>query len=184
VIGGGPIGLAQLQLAKLAGADVVLVDIVDSALEMAKAMGANLVLHGGRDDVEAGVDAFTGGRGADIAFECTGGEAMAQTLPLATKVVRRGARVVIVGGFDSGGPAIPLEWQRIQMSEIQLVPSASFAFWGLDPEQGMVLELLRKGRIDARSFVTHRFPLDRVNEAFETAQAKDETGAVFVALEI
>jgi L-iditol 2-dehydrogenase len=99
-------------------------------------------------------------------------------------VVRRGAKVVVVGGFDAGVTSIALEWQRIQMSEIQLIPSASFAFWGLDPEQGMVLELLGKGRIDARSFITHRFPLDRINEAFETADAKEETGAVFVAVQI
>jgi L-iditol 2-dehydrogenase len=184
VIGGGPIGLAQLQLAKLSGADVVLIDVVDNALEKAREMGADLVLHSGRDDIQGSVLAFTGGRGADIAFECTGGDAMPETLPLATQVVRRGAQVVVVGGFDAGVTSIALEWQRIQMSEIQLIPSASFAFWGLDPEQGMVLELLGKGRIDARSFITHRFPLDRINEAFETADAKEETGAVFVAVQI
>ena len=56
------------------------------------------------------------------------GESMRDTLPLTTRLVRRGGRVVIVGGFDARAIAIPLNWQRIRMSDITSVPSASFAF--------------------------------------------------------
>jgi L-iditol 2-dehydrogenase len=70
------------------------------------------------------------------------------------------------------------------MSEIEIIMSASFAFHGIDPEQGMVLELLAKGKLDAKSLITHRFDLERINEAFETADAKEETGADFVAITI
>ena len=93
-------------------------------------------------------------------------------------------QVVIVGGFDGGETSIPLEWQRLQMSEIQLILSASFAMHGIYREQGMVLDLIAKRRIDVRKMVTHRFKLDQINEAFDTAQRKQETGAVFVAIEI
>ena len=184
IIGGGPIGLGQLQLAKLSGADVILVDKVASSLDMARTLGADRVVHAAQDDVVAAVMAFTGGRGVDIAFECAGGTSMPQTLPLATSIARRGGKVVIVGGFDAGVTEIGLEWQRIQMSEIQLIPSASFAFWDLDAEQGMVLELLSKGKLDAKTMITHRFPIDQINEAFDVAQNKEETGAIFVALTI
>lgn len=109
---------------------------------------------------------------------------MPQTLPLATKVVRRGGKVVLVGGFEPGEVSIPLEWQRIQMSEIQIVPSASFAFHDIYPEQGMVLDLLAAGKLNAKKLITHRFPLDQINEAFETAEAKQDTGAVFVAIQV
>lgn len=184
VIGAGPIGLGQLQLAKISGADVLIIDLVDSALDIAKELGANLVVNGDRDDPVARVMEWTGGLGADICFECAGGESMPQTLPLATKVVRRGGKVVLVGGFDPGETSIPLEWQRIQMSEIRIIPSASFAFHDIYPEQGMVLDLLASGKLDAKKLITHRFPLDRINEAFETADAKQDTGAVFVAIEV
>lgn len=184
VIGAGPIGLGQLQLAKLAGADVIVADVVDSALELAGKLGADLVVNTAREDLAARVQDFTGGLGADICFECAGGESMPETLPLATEVVRRRGKVVIVGGFDKGKTTIPLEWQRIQMSEIRIIPSASFAFHEIYPEQGMVLDLLAKGKLDAKSLITHRFALDEINKAFETADAKEETGAVFVAIEI
>jgi len=184
VIGAGPIGLGQLQLAKLGGADVLIADVVGSSLELAKELGADEVVNNSSEDLIARVQEFTGERGADICFECAGGESMPQTLPLATKAVRRGGKVVIVGGFDDGETSIPLEWQRIQMSEIQIIPSASFAFHDIYPEQGMVLELLANGKLDAKKLITHRFTLDQINEAFETAEAKQETGAVFVAINI
>jgi L-iditol 2-dehydrogenase len=91
---------------------------------------------------------------------------------------------VIVGGFDSGKTSIALEWQRIQKSEIQLIPSASFSFWEIYPEQQMCLDLLAAGKLNARKLITHRFALDEINEAFETAQDKERTGAVFVAISI
>lgn len=182
VIGAGPIGLGQMMLAKASGADVIICDVVDSALELARELGADAVVNSATENAVERVKAFTGGRGADIVFECAGGESMPQTLPQATRMVRRAGKVVIVGGFDAGETAIPLEWQRIQMSEIQLIPSASFAMHQIYREQGMVLDLIAKGRIDVKKLITHRFPLDRINEAFDTADRKQETGAVFVAI--
>ncbi|WP_218838880.1 hypothetical protein [Sphingomonas guangdongensis] len=70
------------------------------------------------------------------------------------------------------------------MSEITLIPTASFAFHDIYPEQGEVLELLRRGKLSTAPLITHRFPLDRINKAFDVAQAKEETGAIFVCLEI
>ncbi|WJM26005.1 zinc-binding dehydrogenase [Novosphingobium resinovorum] len=184
IIGAGPIGLGQLQLARLSGADVLITDPVDSALAIARELGAAVTVSGPPERVAEQVMEFTGNRGADIVFECAGGESMPETLPLATKIVRRGGKVVVVGGFDDGEVAIPLEWQRIQMSEIQILPSASFALHDIYPEQGTVLELLANGKLEAAKLITHRFTLDRINEAFEAAAAKEETGAVFVAITI
>jgi L-iditol 2-dehydrogenase len=182
VLGAGPIGLGQLMLAKASGADVIIADVVGHSLDLARELGADAVIDAGSEDVIARVLAFTDGRGVDLAFECVGGEAMPTTLPQATKAVRRGGKVVIVGGFDAGETAIPLEWQRIQMSEIQILPSASFAFHQIHPEQYMVLELIARGKLPVGKLVTHRFPLDRINEAFDVADRKAETGAVFVAV--
>lgn len=184
IIGAGPIGLGQLQLARLGGADVLIADRVQSSLDLALELGAEVTVNTQDEDLAARVHAFTGGRGADVCFECAGGVAMPETLPLATRLVRRTGKVVIVGGFDEGELSIPLEWQRLQMSEIQLILSASFAFNDIYPEQGAVLDLLAKGKLNARKLITHSFDLDRINEAFDTAQAKDKTGAVFVAVTI
>lgn len=184
IIGAGPIGLGQLMLAKASGADVIIADKVDHSLEVAQKLGADRVVNSAREDPVAAAMAFSDGRGVDIAFECAGGESMPETLPQATRMARRGGAVVLVGGFDAGETSIPLEWQRIQMSEIRLIPSASFAMQDIYPEERQVLELVAQGKLRTQDLITHRFPLDRINEAFEIAQDKDRTGAIFVAIEI
>ena len=126
----------------------------------------------------------TDDRGADVVIECAGGESMRDTLPLTTRLVRRGGRVVIVGGFDARAIAIPLNWQRIRMSDITSIPSASFAFHDIYAELVEVLDLLACGVLKTQALITHRFPLDRINEAFEVAQDRGRTGAMFVGVEI
>ena len=65
-----------------------------------------------------------------------------------------------------------------------MIPSASFALHGIYPEQGQVLELIARGKLKTQPLITHRFALDAINEAFDVAQAKEETGAIFVGLTI
>lgn len=184
VIGAGPIGLGQAQLVKAMGGDVLVTDVVAHALELARRLGADMVVDTTKDDARQAVQAFTHGRGVDIAFECAGGTSMPTTLPQAVSFVRVGGKVVIVGGFDPGPISIPLEWQKIQMAEIKILPSASYAFFDIDPEMKICLELLAAGKLDAKSLITHRFKLDDINEAFETAADKEGSGCIFVALEI
>src|SRR5690606_4315128 len=106
IIGAGPIGLGQLMLAKASGADAIIIDKVDSALDLARELGADEVVNADREDPVERVRQFTDGRGADIVFECAGGESMPTTLPQATKMVRRAGKVVLIGGFDDGETSI------------------------------------------------------------------------------
>jgi len=182
VIGAGCIGLGQLQLAKICGADVLIIDNVDSALKLARELGADEAVNSGAENVSERVKAFTQGRGADVVFECAGGTAMPLTLPEAISCVRIGGKVVIVGGFEKDQKQIPLDWSHIQLSEIKLIPSASYSYWDIYPEMQMCLDLLAKGKLNAKKMITHSFPLDQINKAFETAQQKEQTHAVFVAL--
>jgi L-iditol 2-dehydrogenase len=184
IIGAGPIGLGQLMLAKASGAEVMIVDRLPHALALADRLGADHIVNADGEDPAAMIRAMTEDRGADVVFECAGGKSMPETLPLATRLVRRGGEVIIVGGFDAGVTAIPLEWQRIQMSEIRLIPSASFAFHDIYAEQAEVLDLVARGVLQTQPLITHRFPLDRINEAFETAQDRTRTKAIFVGLNI
>ena len=77
-----------------------------------------------------------------------------------------------------------MEWQRIQMGEIQLIPSASYSFWGIYPEMQICLDLLANGKLNAKKMITHSFPIEKINEAFEVAKEKKHTHALFVALTI
>ncbi|GGH08870.1 zinc-dependent alcohol dehydrogenase [Mucilaginibacter phyllosphaerae] len=184
VIGAGCIGLGQLQLAKACGADVLITDKVASALNVAKDLGADEIVHTDTEDAHKKVMEFTGGRGADIVFECAGGSAMPVTLPQAVSFTRIGGKVVVVGGFEKDQKKIELDWAQMQKSEIKLILSASYSYWGIYPEMQMTLDLLAKGKLNAQKLITHSFALDDINQAFDTARKKEETGAIFVALKI
>jgi L-iditol 2-dehydrogenase len=184
VIGAGPIGLGQLQLAKICGADVLITDVVDHSLQVAKELGADEVVNAKtNEEVLRAVKEFTNGRGADVVFECAGGAAMPVTLPQATSFTRIGGKVLIVGGFDED-TSIDLKWQEIQKAEIKLIPSASYSFWGIYPEMQMSLDLLAKGKLNAKKLITHWYKLDDINEAFDVDFNKEKTGAIFIALEV
>jgi len=127
---------------------------------------------------------FTHNRGADITFECAGGTAMKKTLPLATSFSRIGGKVIIVGGFDPGKTATELEWERIQMSEIKLIPSASYLYWDIYPEMQICLDLLAKGKLNAKKMISHSFPIEEINDAFMVAKDKKHSDALFVTLTI
>lgn len=182
IIGAGPTGLGQVQLAKAAGANVIVTDVVDHSLDVARQLGADEVVHAGREDALSRLMAFTHGRGADVTFECAGGEQMPETVPQAVSFTRIGGRVVLVGGFESGRTGIELEWQQLQKREIGLIPSASYSFWGIDPEMRICLNMMAAGKLTAKGVITHRFPLDEINRAFETAAAKAEHKSIFVGL--
>lgn len=106
----------------------------------------------------------------------------AQTLPLAVSCARIAGKVVIVGGFEKEQKDIQLDWAHIQLTEIRLIPSASYSYWDIYPEMQICLDLLSKGKMNAKKMISHRFPLSKINEAFDTAQQKESTQAVFVAL--
>jgi L-iditol 2-dehydrogenase len=184
VVGAGCIGLGQLQLAKICGADVMVTDIVGPALQLAKELGADVVVNTKTEDGYQKLMEFTGNRGADIVFECAGGSAMPITLPQAVSFTRIGGKVVIVGGFEKDQKTIELDWNRIQMAEKKLIPSASYSYWDIYPEMQISLDLLAKGKLNAKKMITHSFTLDEINKAFETARNKEETNAVFVALKV
>lgn len=184
VIGAGPIGLAQLQLAKLFGAQVLITDVLDHPLEVARNLGADVIVNTTKEDGYQKVMEFTNGRGVDVAYECAGGKSMPSTLPQATSYTRIGGKVGLVGGFDAEPQAITLDWMRIQKGEIQLIPSASYSYWGLYPEMGISLDLLAAGRIDAKSLITHQFALEDINQAFTVAQEKEKHNAIFVGISI
>jgi len=184
IIGSGSIGLGQLQLAKIVGADVIIFDIVDSSLQLAKELGADVTVNTKKEDGYQKLMEFTNQLGADITFECAGGTAMEMTLPQATTYTRIGGKVVIVGGFDKGKTTTEMDWNRIQMGEIKLIPSASYSYWDIYPEMQICLDLLSKGKLNAKKMITHRFPIEQINDAFTAARDKENTNSLFVALNI
>lgn len=101
VLGSGTIGLLITQIARASGARTVAVDVQDGRIDLAAKAGAIAMPP---PDMTAALGDLTGGRGADVVFECTG---QPDQLGVAVTHCRRGGQIVAVG-FSATQPAIPL----------------------------------------------------------------------------
>jgi threonine dehydrogenase-like Zn-dependent dehydrogenase len=179
VQGAGPVGISALAVAKSAGASrVIVLGAPAPRLEMAKKFGADAVID--IDQVrspEARIQAvrdLTGGYGSDAVLECVGhpsaiGEGM--------EMCRDGGKYLVLGHYCDAGP-IAFNPHIITRKQLQV-----FGSWSSEPRHmKAALEFLRsRGReFPFDSLVTHRFPLERANEALETTAAWRSAKSVLV----
>jgi alcohol dehydrogenase len=171
VVGAGPIGLAAITTAKLLSPGLVLaVDKEAARREAAKAFGADITLEPGADCADA-VMAATDGLGVDVAIEAVG---IPETFELCTRLVRPCGHVANVGVH--GKPAA-LHLEDLWIKDVTITT-------GLVDTRSTptLLTMTAAGRFPTGAFVTHRFGLDEMQEAYDVFERAGETGALKVAL--
>ena len=170
IIGAGFMGsLAQLLVGLRGPRNVIVADTRTDALERALAMGATHAVNPMEEDLPARVKELTDGRGADVSFEVTGRQAPLLALGDAT---RMSGTVAIVGYHQGGMREIPLaqwNWMAFKIANAHFREQATIL-------RGMRtgMRLLTSGTLRLDALATHRFPLDEVQRAFETAHEKPE----------
>jgi L-iditol 2-dehydrogenase len=183
IIGAGPIGLSLLDLVNVAGAKGIIIDILDFPLEFAKeTLGAYEVINSKKIDPVGRVLELTKGLGADVVFECVGGRAASILLPQAVSMVRRKGKIAQIGMLPSD-TTLRVDWRKLQMGEVDFIGVSGFYHWDNDPEFGIVTDLLSEGKLHATEMITHRFPLEKINEAFEVAADKLNTKSIKVVID-
>jgi len=163
VVGGGGIGIAITQGARLAGAVRIIVsDPVSSRREAALQFGATDVIDPSTEDVIGRVHAITNGIGVDDAFDAVGSTVAIETCVWST---RNGGTTVLVGagGLDQTMNLSPPV--MITLSERKIVGS----FLGSCNSRRDIPRLValwRAGRLDLEGMITARRPLVEINDAF------------------
>lgn len=158
ILGCGPIGCFATGIARAAGAaQVIAVDIVPARLELARTMGATTLLNARTDDVPASVRDATGGEGADVVCEMSG---VPQALHEGFAAVRNGGRVQLLG-IPRGDVPINLATEIIfkGITVYGVIGRRMYRTWY------QMRQFLRSGQFDPRPVITHRFPLEGVEEA-------------------
>jgi 2-desacetyl-2-hydroxyethyl bacteriochlorophyllide A dehydrogenase len=156
VLGLGPVGLAAVQAARVAGASqVIAVDSVPARLEMARHFGAQPVSLTD-DDPRAAVKAATEGRGADVCVDAVGDP---RALELALRLASKCGTVSAIGVYAERCEVhMGLAW----IKALTLRTGHANVIGHLD----RVLALLASGQLDPRPLVTHRMPLSAAPEAY------------------
>lgn len=158
IIGLGPVGLMFIRLAKLRGARVIAIGKRQSQLAVAQRMGADEIVNITQvEDVVEEVRRRTlDGEGTDVAVEAVG---TPQTWEWVAGMVRRGGTVNLFGGCASGS-TVRLDTARLHYSEITLKAS----FHHTPAHIRKALDVISRGEIRAKDFITGEAPLTRLPE--------------------
>jgi len=164
VYGCGPIGLLIVQLARLSGArQIIATDRLPHRLEAAKNYGATQVFNANDPEVDRAIRSASGGEGVDVAFEAAGDQAAVDT---AFNTTRPGTCVVLVGIPPDNRTVFSASTARHKELTIQLCRRMRHTY-------PAAIDLAVSGKVDLRSLVTGRFPLDSYQEAFAAAERRD-----------
>ncbi|XP_050223128.1 sorbitol dehydrogenase [Mercurialis annua] len=165
VMGAGPIGLVTMLAARAFGAPrIVVVDVDDYRLSVAKDLGANEIVKVSTSiqdvDAEVALIQKAMGTGADITFDCAGFD---KTMSTALSATKSGGKVCLVG-MGHNQMTVPLTPAAAR--EVDVI--GVFRYKNTWP---LCIEFLRSGKIDVKPLITHRFGFSQkeVEEAFETS---------------
>jgi alcohol dehydrogenase len=172
VVGAGPVGLATVATAQLYSPErIIAVDLAPARLDAAKRLGADAVV-GADEGPEQLVADLTDGLGADVVIEAVG---TPEAFEMCLRMVRPGGHVANVGVH--GKPAT-LHLEDLWIKDVTI--STGLVDTHSTPT---LLRMMASGRLPAASsLVTHTFPLDAMEEAYDIFSRPASTGALKVVL--
>lgn len=173
IYGPGPIGLCAMQMAGGMGAKNLIVVGRGHRLNVARQMGADYAIDFEREDPVARIMEITGDAGADEVLECSGA---AVTVGQCIHSARKGGRVSLLGFYEDPRISSP-PITKVVLNQVMIRGSRANPNVSED-----VIRLFEKGILKGDRIVTHRFPLEKYEEALQTfVQRKD--GAIKVVVE-
>jgi alcohol dehydrogenase len=173
IVGSGPIGLAALLTAQFyAPAQIIMIDLDDNRLEVAKRFGATAAINSGDGKAAEAILKLTGGRGVDTAIEAVG---IPATFELCEQIIAPGGTIANIGVHGTK-VALHLErlWDRNITITTRLVDTVSTP---------MLLSILGARKLDPKRLITHRFKLDRILDTYETFANTASARALKVIIE-
>ncbi|MEM8857630.1 MAG: zinc-binding dehydrogenase [Chloroflexota bacterium] len=170
VLGSGSMGLFALQCAKVLGAGRVIVVGSGERLEIAKSVGADVVVDYRKTDSLAEVLKLTGGMGAPSVIECAG---TPQSIQNSVEMCYRGGTVSVIG--------IPIEHVPLNVKKLVLDEIDFRGARANQNEQEEVVPMMMDGRIETRKLITHTYPLSEFDTALDVFNTRTG-GAVKVVI--
>jgi L-iditol 2-dehydrogenase len=173
ILGAGPVGLSALMVAKTAGARTIVLEPLAFRRELALKYGADAAVDPTTPDLKTEVNSLSGGRGPSVVVEASGND---RAIASIFDIAGHSARVRLIG--HSVGRKLPLE--------IGLTIWKTLSVTGSGGTRNFAQRTIRfmdriRDRFDLKGLITHRFPFEAIDEAFEVA-AKEKSGALKVML--
>lgn len=156
IVGAGPVGMGALLTAQFySPAKIIMVDLDDGRLQMAKTFGATDLINSGSGDTVAEIMAHTKD-GVEVAIEAVG---IPHTFDICQKVVRPGGHIANVGVH---GTKVDLQIQDLWIKNITL--TTGLVNTNTTP---MLLKTVTSGKLQPEGLITHRFSFDNFMDAYD-----------------
>ncbi len=158
IIGAGAIGLMVAAMCRKSGAaEIIIADFSDNRLDMALQLGATNIINSGKTNLEQEVMRLTKNKGVDKSFECVGRESCFNQ---AIMTLKRNGTATIVGIYEH--PQIQFNASKLVTHEIKIQGAQGYC-WDFP------IAISAAKDIPLEKFITHRFTLDKLQEALDTA---------------
>lgn len=168
---GGGVSLAALQLARMAGATVIVTSREPGKLQRALELGAHHTICSATQDVAREALALTQGRGVDLVIENVG----AAVWPAAMKSVRRGGTIVTCGATTGDQPGADL--RRLFIRQVSVLGSTL----GNEDEFAALLAVAERGLV--QPVIDATYPLQDIHAAFDHLESGRQFGKIALAIE-
>jgi len=158
IVGAGPVGLAALLTAQFySPAELILIDLDENRLAVAKTFGATASVNSGDGKAVEKVMALTGNKGVDVAIEAVG---IPGTFDICQDIVAAGGHVANVGVH---GKPVSLKLEKLWAHNITLTTRLVDTV-----TTPMLLKTVVAGKLQPKKLITHQFRLDELMKAYDT----------------
>lgn len=150
VVGAGPIGLLVLKCLKYLGAgNVVVTDLADNRLELARKLGADCVINTAKENASAAIKAMTNNLGVDVALDAVG---ISASINQCIDSVRNNGKIILIG---MAAQHLDFEFKQVVCREIQMFGSYTYT-----TEMQECLDILHSGQVSLNDLITGVFTIE------------------------
>ena len=158
IVGAGPVGLAALLTTQFyAPANLVVIDLDDNRLAVAKQFGATAAVNSADGKAAEKIMAMTGGKGVDVAIEAVG---IAATFGLCQDIIGAGGHIANIGVHGAG---VTLHLEKLWSQNITITTRLVDAV-----TTPLLLKTVMAGKLKPKQLVTHHYALKEVMKAYDT----------------
>ena len=158
IVGAGPVGLSALLTTQFyAPARLIVIDLDDNRLEVAKQFGATTVINSSDGKAAEKVMALTSGKGVDVAIEAVG---VAATFGICQEIIGPGGHIANIGVH---GTSVTLHLEKLWSQNVTITTRLVDAV-----TTPLLLKTVMSGRLKPRQLVTHHFALGDIMKAYDT----------------
>jgi alcohol dehydrogenase len=157
IVGAGPVGLSTLLTSQFySPAEIIMVDLDDNRLEIAKQFGATKVVNSGAKNAVQGVMSLTEGKGVDVAIEAVG---IPATFDICQEIIKPGGNIANIGVH---GKSVEFHIEKLWIHNITL--TTGLVSTNSTP---MLLKSVAAKKLDPQRLITHRFPLNEIMQGYD-----------------